>query len=228
MTQLTGRPLRPYREVSGAYALEVAASRPTYQWRMGNPQRKLLEADGGARFDGAVAFYLEGVSGRGFGRPYESRSAQLVGGYFVVPKLSSQNGYALEFWFSNFLSSDLRPVTGTLFSWGQDVLEISGTDSKQGGRLKWGDALGKTPLRRRHWNHVVVARRGDDVYVYLNGEGEPELSVRASWSQAGGAMHLGGEPDGSSNFEGRIDEVAFYAGGLSVERIRAHYQAAGR
>lgn len=228
MERVTGRSLKPYSELEGGYAATVRESRPTYRWRMGDPQRQLLRLDADAHYVGPTVFYLDGVAGQGFGGAYDSRAAQFVGGHFVVPDLECQDGYALEFWFYNALASDLRSVTGTLFSWGRDRLEISGNDSEQAGRLKWGDILGKTPIRRRHWNHVVVSRRGDEVHVYLNGGRQPDLSVREARPGETVPMYLAGSPGQRSTLEGRIDEVSFYSRGLSLERIVAHYQAAGR
>jgi hypothetical protein len=66
------------------------------------------------------------------------------------------------------------------------------------------------------------------VTVFLNGNGEPEISgnVRAA-PNGSKRVFIAGDAFKVACFEGRIDEVAIYGRALSTEEIRRHYQGAG-
>ena len=77
------------------------------------------------------------------------------------------------------------------------------------------------------WSHVVVTWNGSSARLYVNGtdtnatnsgSGTYNVSTAAVFS-------IGALADGSSPFNGSVDEVAFYPAALSAARVLEHYQA---
>ena len=229
LKQVSGESLREYVEPEGPYAVAVRRSRPLYRWRMGNQQRQLAQASvaARARFEGDIAFHLPGLLGRGFLGKYESRSVQFVGGRFVVPELKIDGIGSLEFWFQNQLLATVRPVTGTLCRWGGFELSLSGTSSSEPGRLSIGPKVGATLIQPKQWYHVVIVRDAQRVQVFLNGESRPELEIQGGGNAEAGDLSLAGGSNPDANFEGRLDEVAFYNRRLGKAEILEHFRVAG-
>ena len=104
-----------------------------------------------------------------------------------IPDLG--NSYSVEFWFLNELSHHARPVTGYMFSRGDDGskdaigdhLGIGGTHLAAGRLIVFNgnqrDQLleGISELVPQAWNHVALVREQSKVSVYLNGDATPDL-----------------------------------------------------
>ena len=156
------------------------------------------------------------------------------------------DAYSVEFWFYNTMPNTARPVTGYIFSRGQegpegtpgDDLGISGTSAigtvppghlffYNGNAAK--QVVGKTELAPETWNHVVLVRDGKRIAVYLNGNAEPEISGEMEKGYPDGVTQLfvGGRNDNFANFQGKIADVSVYDRALTPEEAVRHYQAAG-
>jgi hypothetical protein len=74
--------------------------------------------------------------------------------------------------------------------------------------------LGKTEIPRWKWNHLLLVKDGKRLRVYLNENPEPEIdiAIEPSGNREVATFFIGGRSDNQSNFEGRIDEVAFFQG----------------
>ena len=74
--------------------------------------------------------------------------------------------------------------------------------------------LGKTEIPRWKWNHLLLVKDGKRLRVYLNKNPKPEIDVaiEPSGNREVATYFIGGRSDNQSNFEGRIDEVAFFQG----------------
>ena len=228
LERVAAKPLRHYREPEGPYAALIKAANPRYRWRMGEQQRQFAapSLDTKARYEGNVAFHLPGVEGKAFGGDYESRSVQFVGGRFVVPDLIPPANYSVEFWFNYAMLSSTVEESATLYDWGGDQLQISGSTSETPGRLQLAGHIGETSIESKQWNYLVLVREDDQVRVYLNGIPEPELDVEVSGDFHRDSLHLAGTSDGDDHFEGRLDEVALYYRSLNSIEIRQHFSAA--
>ena len=110
-----------------------------------------------------------------------------------------------------------------------DHLGIGGTDG-QPGKLVFlhGDSddpaqlqTGRTEVGRWTWNQLVFVRNGDDVRVYLNGNPEPEIDITSPVELPTGfdQLFLGGRSDRSSNWEGRLDDIAVFDRALDADEI---------
>ena len=238
---VAGASRRSPSEPAGPYAQAVLASKPAAYWRMatmGGGQEVDIVGQRVGRYEGRVAYYLPGAQGGGFSQEQVNRSVHFAGGRMVADVPLRDSSYSIELWFWNGLPSDARTVTGYLYSRtaedaSGDHLMIGGTaDPQMAGKLLVSNrgavesgAAGNSVLRPKTWNHLVLARDGDRVRVYLNGS--PEIDA---------TMEYRGGPDAElliasaraedSSFEGKIDEVAVYDRALSADEVAAHFAAA--
>ncbi len=147
--------------------------------------------------------------------------------------------YTWEAWVWNGLPCDARPTTGILFTRGADEmpgdrLAIGGTGRSKG-RLDFtsGDAsnhlAGTSELAPKTWYHVAVVREGAQVRVYLNGNPQAEIAGEIAPNTELGLSQfvVAGGGDGSSNFEGKVAEIAVYNRALPGDEIARHFTAAG-
>jgi hypothetical protein len=209
-----------------------------------------------AVFEDGVVFGLPGAqrSGGALSQPPELQSAfetsgvnravHFAGGRMKVSLQNFGGDYTVEFWVWNGLRNPMRPLAGWLFSLGEDGdahtggenLGISGKSpgtpegcivfSSRGDLQK--ALYGSTALPARQWHHVVMARAGDTVKVYVNGKMEISATTRVQSPYHMRTAFFGGRcrPDsGDAGLEGRIDEIAFYNFPLSETQVQAHFQA---
>lgn len=261
LEEVTGREPRPLTDTHGPYAEAVLADSPLAYWRLedfeGPDVREAAEnAESSARFEEGIAFHLPGVQKVGgaistapetpspFSGTEPNRAAHFAGGRIVgdVPDLGRE--YSVSFWFWNSFPSEVRPVTGYLFSRGKDGdqlaigehLGIGGTSNDTTtGRLFFytgnevGEVIdGSTDLAFRDWHHVVLVRNESSLRVYL--DGKPEIEAETAWTLPEGVapVFIGGRCDNFSNFEGKIDEVAVFGNALTEQQIVTHFAAAER
>ena len=229
----------------GPYATAVLASKPAVYWRLediGGPMaRDAVSGKGVGKFDVPVSYYMPGPRADAFpGLEADNRAVHFVGKPLAAKVPGLGPAYSVEMWFYDCLPTDARPVTGYLFSRGAagDHLAIGGAGCRPGKLLFYAGSdakkalAGKTdvPLRnwvpRESWHHAALVRDGRQVTVYLDGRGQPEISGQADPAPAGDEIFLGGSGDGQYNFEGRIDEAAFYGRALTAAEVQRHYQAA--
>lgn len=80
------------------------------------------------------------------------------------------------------------------------------------------------PIAEGEWSHVAVtAERDGDIFFYVNGElaGEQFANADFGWPNEN-PLYIGNRADiGTTQFDGKIDEVAFFNEALSEEEIRA-------
>ncbi|HBO43122.1 MAG TPA: hypothetical protein DD670_04145 [Planctomycetaceae bacterium] len=243
------RTIRPFESqepvISVDYARAVAESKPLAWWTMREfDNRTVKDASGHGNEatcqKGVVLVPSTGSSSETLSEQSGRSSAYFAGGRMtaVVPLGDT---YSVEFWFYNALPTDIQPVTGYLFSRGNesitagcgDHLGISGTYRARGrlspGRLFFftggsrNEILsGKTVLRPETWNHLVLTRDGDRITVYLNGAEEPEISgsIREGSPSDATRIFVGGRTDNFSNFQGLMRDVSVYDRVLTIDEIR--------
>jgi hypothetical protein len=253
------------------YAKAVAASKPRAWWRMslaGDPyvDESAAQKNGAGLMD-ASALIRRVADATGHNHPATCQQGVMVGMPVAAAQTpagraaSFENGrlkatvanltgnYSVELWFQNRLAYTARPITGYIFSRGQegspgnpppcDTLGIQGTyKSHLAGRLFVycrdsrnvdRDATGTTLVAPGSWNHVVFVRNGCQIRVYLNGAATPEISCAMDQGYSDAVpLFIGGRNDNFANFQGKIADVSLYDRALSAEEAAGHDRTAGR
>ncbi len=246
LEQVAGKPRRHYPEQHSAYARSVLASRPLAYWRLDEIQGRIAnDATKNARtatYEGGVALYLPGadLAGLSVGKSI-NRAAHFAGGRLKVKLDGLRESYTVEFWFWNGLPADVRAITGHLLSFGLmgvdrppgDDIGIGGTKIAPG-RLFFSSRgatpmifAGKTEIAPKTWHHLVLVRERGRVFLYLDGNPEPEISCTAEFDPTSRLelLFIGGRSDGHTGFEGKIDEVALFSRPLGAQEIAEHVRA---
>jgi hypothetical protein len=237
--------------LSASYAEAIVASKPVAWWRMDNFHNRdvedATEHKNGAVFENGVALVAPSNPAAKADEKPNNRAACFSSGRLKAAIEKLPDSYSVEFWFYNALPSTVRPVTAYIFSRGLegsegttpgDDLGISGTsaiDIFPPGRLFFynGDAaqqaIGKTELTPKTWNHIVLVRDGKRIAVYLNGSAEPEVSGTMEKGYPDGVtqLFLGGRNDNFGNLQGKIAEASVYDRALTQEEVDRHFKAAG-
>src|SRR5262245_8136223 len=220
------------------YQAAVRASSPQATWRFDELRGQFATNAVSigihtGRYEPGYAPLFDGATGRG---------VHFAGGRMKADLKDLGPTYTAEFWLWNGFPTDARPVTGWMFSRGEDGakdapgdhLGIGGTAGHAGklifinGNAKNQTLAGSTPLKLREWHHVALVRDGKKVAVYLGGkleiDGEAEVTVPAGCGQ----LFFGGRNDKAFGFEGRLDEAAIYNRALTAKEIAEHVAAAGK
>lgn len=248
LEEVSGAPRKSLADALGPYGEAVLKSKPRAYWQLGeiagDVARDSSDHQTDATYEDGIARYLTGPVGDGFGTvPLANRAPHLAGGRVRANVRDVGDTYSVEFWFWNGLPTNIRPVTGYLFSRGPgnddqapgDHLALGGLSAATGRLLFFnGNALnqiveGRTAIEPRRWNHVVFVRDGEQVRVFLNGSDEPEIVGTAGLEPRaiGDEWYFGGRSDNFSNFEGKIDEIAVYDYAMSGAEAARHFEAAG-
>jgi chitodextrinase len=72
------------------------------------------------------------------------------------------------------------------------------------------------------WNHIAVTYDGTTITLYLNGQSDGATTIGTIESETGG-MRIGIAKDGSTMFDGKIDDLRIYDTALSESAITALY-----
>ncbi len=246
LEKVSSRSRRSLNDPSGPYPKAVLASNPWAYWRLGDLiASKAQDASGNGRaidFHPGIALGLDGPPSPAFsGEGVLNRAAHFAGGRLKAESPSPGTTYTVELWFWNGLPNDVRPVTGYVVSRGPDGdpdapgdhFGIGGTHDASGRLFVYNGNTakellhGSTEIAPRTWHHVVFARDGERIAVYLDGKTEPEIvgALKSTVPSKSIDLFLGGRSDGYANFEGKIDEVALYDRALKPSEVAAHYRA---
>jgi len=232
---VTRKPRRQPRESAGEAAQRLLAAKPVAYYRFAETEAPVLIDQSGNHHDGVyepgVCFYLPGPGTSK--QQYTTdgavnRSAHFAGGRARTRLESLTDSYCISMAFWNGMPNDARATTGWMLSNdyphaisqnGEHLgISGSGSDAKPGRlMLQQGisePVLGKTEIERWKWNHLLLVKDGERIRVYLNENPEPEIDVaiEPSGNREVATYFIGGRSDNQSNFEGRIDEVAFFQG----------------
>ncbi len=251
LEEVSGQPRRPLADSDGPYAAAIRSSKPAAYWRMNEFDGRSLPAgrgrDRAVTCEPGVVFYLEGPVSPAFSGSNEvNRAYHFAGGRLKTTARGLGPAYSVEFWFWNGLPVTARDVTGYLFSRGEDgVYGAPGEHLAIGGarvgpgRLVFSNGgsdtstalVGHTELAVKTWHHVVLARDGRRVAVWLDGDPEPEIAgeidADAQSRSAAEQIFFGGRSDRVAGFEGKLDEIAVYARALGGDEAAEHFRTAG-
>jgi hypothetical protein len=238
LESVTGQPRRPWKLTDGPAARAVLALKPLAYWRLNEftgPHAADATGQGrDAAYEPAVTFYLDGPRPADFCSDGEvNRAAHFVGGRLRARLGAIGDRYSVSLWVWNGMPNEGRAISGWFFSRDHDSglsaygdhLGIGGTSGHAGrliflhGDASTNPAAGRTEIPRWQWQHVALVRDGRQVRVYLNGELELETNVASRMAAAPAQFFFGGRSDNDSNWEGRLDEIAFFDRALSAKEV---------
>ena len=215
LEKVAARPRTKPVETEDEYARAVLASRPEAYWRLsefGGDTAADTMGRLNARYHGGIAFYLPGVQSKA------NLAVHLAGGWLTAP-VPASTAYTVELWFWNGLPNHARPVIGHLIAADGNSVALGGE-----GRLVLADAVGKTIIAPKEWNHVALVHDGDRARVYLNGR--LEIDTRAAAGPVR-QLHIGSRGDATDTLEGLVDEIAFYRRALTAGELAQRRKVAG-
>ncbi|MEZ5944546.1 MAG: LamG-like jellyroll fold domain-containing protein [Planctomycetaceae bacterium] len=228
LEQVAGAPRRVHTQSQGEETVATLKAKPLAFWRLDEfaaPEAK--DSSGNHRhgiYEPGVVFFLEGPASDKVCIGEVNRCAHFAGGRVRTTLDELGSDYTVSLWFWNGMPTDARDMSGWIFSRGRDLIlddlgdhiGIGGTNGHAGMLVfqqgKKVVAAGKTPVERWTWNQLRFERKGDRVRVYLNGELEIETNSAADFPAGYNQIYFGGRCDNDSNWEGRLDEIAVFAG----------------
>lgn len=175
-----------------------------------------------AAIEDGIVFFLQGAEGPALATNHDlNRAAHFANGRILADIPEVENTYTVSQWIWNGLDLNARPIAGWFVSSGVS-LGIAGQGEHRGKLvLETSDnkrTYGKTPIERWNWANVVLVCNGNKAQVYLNGE--LEIALETDSIPESHQFYIGGHANDTSNWEGRLDEVAIFDRALTPEEIR--------
>ncbi len=234
LEKVSGQPRRPWKLVDGSAVRAILDAKPTAYWRLNEftgPHAADASGHGhDAVYEAGITYYLDGPRSTEFcAKDVVNRAPHFVGGRLRAHFGELGDRYSVSMWLWNGMPNDGRDVSGWLFSRDHnhglgafgDHLGIGGKSAHTGRLIFFhGDdannaTAGKTEIPRWQWQHIVLVRDGQNIRVYLNGHLEIETKAPANFPAGLDQLFFGGRSDNDSNWEGRLDEIAFFNRALS-------------
>jgi hypothetical protein len=245
LEKVAGKSRRMALQSRGPAAEVVSKARPLAYWRLDEMEApRAFDSSGNRRhaaYEPGVVFFLEGPQSEAFCTSGETnRAAHFAGGRVDAQLDELGDRYSVSMWFWNGMPAEGRATAGWLLS--RDVshgltpfgdhIGLGGTATKPGVliyRQGLSDpVVGRTPVVRWTWNHLLFVRDGTKVRVHLNGSSAPEIETTVSAGLSGdpGRVFFGGRSDNSENWEGRLDEIAVFDRVLTPQDLAGATSAA--
>jgi hypothetical protein len=231
--------------IQTTYSDAVFADTPFVFWRLNNIDGKTCpDSSANARHPGTyqpcVAYWLDGPKFLKNGETVIVPAAHFAGGCLEGKLEGLAADYSFETWVWHGLNSDIRSVTGYIFSRGQstpasqagDHLGIGGTheEGKTKNRLFLYNGkntlAGQTAIPMKQWTHIVMTREGDKVSLYVNGKLDVQGNITRTFVESDPLITVGNRNDRFSGLEGKMAEAAFYNRALTIEEIEKHWKSA--
>lgn len=230
LEEVSGKPRRIPSPSSGPNAQLIMGLEPQAYWRMNEMEGPTAKDSSGRGHDAVyeigTCFYLEGPGEFGFTSAGEfNRCVHFAGGRLQANLPAIKSSYMVDLCFWNGMPVDGRDTAGWLVSRDhphaisrQGVhLGLGGTATKPGHLiLQLGHAdplVGKTAVERWVWNRVLLVQDEKTIRVFLNGNPTPEIEADVDAAAVPSpTWFVGGRSDNESNWEGRVDECAIFAG----------------
>jgi len=236
LERLAGRPRRPTAQTRGPAAQAIASLNPAAWWRLdeftGPTAIDSSGHDRDATYEPHTTFYLQGPKSDAFVTGGETnRAAMFVGGRLRARLSSIKDRYTVSLWAWNGMPNDARKASGWLLSRDRnhgvspvgDHLGIAGT-ARTPGRVQFEHGnttlLGKTEIPRWTWTHIAFVRDGETIRLYVNGRLDAKGTAPATQPPHLDTFFFGGRSNNTSNWEGRLDEIAVFDRPLSTDQVR--------
>lgn len=236
LEQIYDRPRRPYRGSTGSSATAILDLDPVAYWRFSESEGPVaIDASPNQHhgvYEPDVCFFLEGPQSLGFSKPNDvNRCVHFAGGRVRTAINKPTDSYTLVMHLWNGMPAEAREVSGWCFSRDHahatsgfgEHLGVGGTKTSPG-RLIFQQGnqptlIGKTVLKRWTWHQVILTRDSKTLKVYVDGNLDMQSNLPASPAASINTYFLGGRSDGKDNWQGSIDEVAYFDRCLTATEI---------
>jgi putative membrane-bound dehydrogenase-like protein len=224
LERVSNKPRRPQLDPPTEAARAVIEAGPLAYWRLGDIRAdRAADAIGAhdAEYQGAVALYLPGPGPDDTAvQSPPNRCVYFAGGSLRAKVPELPRDYGISLWFWNGMPAAETGDLGTLLSRGtgadRQSLDIAVARSGVATlRLRSGSnqQVGTTPLATKAWHHVVLSLAGQRARVYLDGQRAPEIELEIPSETVTPSTELT-----FGEFDGKLDEIAVFAGELTAER----------
>ncbi|MDA8697634.1 neutral/alkaline non-lysosomal ceramidase N-terminal domain-containing protein [Rhodopirellula sp.] len=222
-------PRRPYRESFGTTASAILKQRPLAYWRFSESEAPVAidvsPHQHHGTYEGDVCFFLEGPQNKGFTQHHQiNRCIHLAGGRVRTAIDTPGDCYSILLNVWNGMPNDARGTSGWLFSRDHahatsdfgEHLGVGGSDTDPGHLVfQIGNdepLVGTSTLNRWRWHQILVVRESNRIRIYLDGQSNPEIDATMDSPPAKSvtSYFIGGRSDAQDNWQGSIDEVAFF------------------
>ncbi len=175
-----------------------------------------------------IAIYLDGNSYVDFGDPADGRF-DIAPGQDCTIAMWIKTGMSGNADWPMLLSKDSY-CSGVYRRGWEMFFNTGGGGGPINGQLEWGNGndagVGTSaPVNDNQWHHVVAAKRGGTLTMYIDGSVADTFSgSEAAWSAYPVSMILGWNQGCFSHYIGYVDEVRFYKRALQPREIKALYR----
>jgi hypothetical protein len=242
LEEVTGQPRKVYQQSQGTAATRLLSAKPAAYWRLDEfSGPRAVDSSGNNRdafYEPGIVFFLDGPQSHLFCRDGEvNRAAHFAGGRLQSRIAALGNQYSVSLWIWNGMPTNARAVTGWMFSRDHnhgisalgDHLGVGGIGD-HAGKLVFQQgtdqspsaiAAGRTALNRWSWNHVLFVRDKEQVKVFLNGNQQPEIEMKApaEFPPSFDQLFFGGRSDNRANWEGRLDEIVVFPRAVTIGEL---------
>lgn len=206
--------------------------KPDALWPLDDPwgliARDLSGHSRSGMYEQGVTFSHPGGKAPAPDAPPETWTVLFAGGRMFAD-LPAGKDYTLALWVRRDAAAKAAGIWGigdaenTTLAGDQLTVNAAGTLAFSNGRDA--NLAGKTAIPPETWHHVALVRQGDRIVCYL--DGQEEFSGKASLALATKVprLYLGGRPDKTAPWQGRLCEAAFYARALSPADVAGQFAA---
>lgn len=237
LEQVCGAPRRRYVASQGSAAKAVLQLKPAAYWRFSELESPLAmdTSPNGhhGTFESDVCFFLQGPQSVPFTNSQDiNRCVHFAGGRLRAAFPPSGDSYAVILHLWNGMPNEARGTSGWCFSRDHahaisnfgEHLGVGGTATSPG-RIIFQQGqnttlVGQTELKRWTWYQVILIRDANRLRVLLDGQTEIDSELASSPEPTITSYFIGGRSDSKDNWQGSVDEVAFFQRVLSQSELK--------
>ncbi len=234
---------------AAAYSSTILADQPIAYYRLEDPANSatIIDSSASGTFGGTVFFDDLGSFPK-FEQPgigsnsvsfhlYTPEGGTLQKSHIEVPfapELNQAGPFTVECWVRpTSVGTDYRCPVGNFGGWSADpapgwhFYQTPGVGAtatwiwvQRGGNI-W---IGDKAVTKNKWDYLATTYDGTNINFYVNGVLSGSAKDTSPVLNTSQPLTIGGNPAGGWNFDGNVDEVAFYTNTLTLDQIKIHHE----